>query len=296
MTAVARHAGIAVRLALLAALAALALFPIALTVTNSFMSEREISHHYGALQSSDSSGEDAADMPTERVSIRWVPEVATLKAFGDVLLNRPKFLTLFWNSVRLTAPIVLGQTAVGTLAAYAFAKLVFPGRDKLFFLYLLTMLMPFQVTLVPNYLVAKQLGMLHSYGAIIWPGVFAAFGVFLMRQFAAGIPNSYLEAARIDGAGHFRSFFHIVLPLVKPGMTALMLLAFADNWNMVEQPLLFLTEPFRQPLSVYLAQIVSGEQGVAFASSVLYMTPMVLLFLYGEEQLVEGIQRSGVKG
>ena len=296
MTAAAKHAGIAVRLALLAALAVLALFPIALTVTNSFMSEREISHHYGALQSSDASDADAANMPTDRVSIRWVPEVATLKAFGDVLLNRPKFLTLFWNSIRLTAPIVLGQTAVGTLAAYAFAKLVFPGRDKLFFLYLLTMLMPFQVTLVPNYLVAKQLGMLHSYGAIIWPGVFAAFGVFLMRQFTAGIPDSYLEAARIDGAGHFRSFFHIVLPIVKPGMTALMLLAFADNWNMVEQPLLFLTEPFRQPLSVYLAQIVSGEQGIAFAASVLYMTPMVLLFLYGEEQLVEGIQRSGVKG
>jgi len=294
MTAAARRAGIAVRLALLAVLAAFALFPIALTVTNSFMSEREISHHYGALQDGDTL-EDAA-MPTERVSIRWVPEAATLQAFGDVLLNRPKFLTLFWNSVRLTAPIVLGQTAVGTLAAYAFAKLAFPGRDKLFFVYLLTMLMPFQVTLVPNYLVAKQLGMLHSYGAIIWPGVFAAFGVFLMRQFASSIPDSYLEAARIDGAGHLRTFCRIVLPLVRPGMTALMLLIFADNWNMVEQPLLFLTEPFRQPLSVYLAQIVSGEQGVAFAASVLYMTPMVLLFLYGEEQLVEGIQRSGVKG
>jgi multiple sugar transport system permease protein len=293
--AAASRAGTAVKLSLLLALAALILFPVVLTVTNAFMSEREISHHYGALESSEDSMADNI-MPTERVTIRWIPETATLEAFGDVLFSRPKFLTLFWNSVRLTAPIVFGQTAVGTLAAYAFAKLAFPGRDKLFFLYVLTMLMPFQVTLVPNYLVAEKLGMLHSYGAIIWPGMFAAFGVFLMRQFAAGIPDPYLEAARIDGAGYFRSFRYIVLPLVRPGMTALMLLAFADNWNMVEQPLLFLTEPFRQPLSVYLAQIANGERGVAFASSVLYMTPMVLLFLYGEEQLVEGIQRSGVKG
>jgi len=297
MTAVGRSVATGVKLALLLALAALVLFPVALTLTNAFMSEREIVHHYGALDGTGAKEfEDPAAMPTERVTIRWVPEAATLGAFADVLFERPKFLTLFWNSVRLTAPIVLGQTAVGTLAAYAFAKLIFPGRDKLFFLYLLTMLMPFQVTLVPNYLVAEKLGMLHSYGAIIWPGVFAAFGAFLMRQFAAGIPDAYLEAARIDGAGYFRAFYHVVLPIVRPGMTALALLAFADNWNMVEQPLLFLTEPFRQPLSVYLSQIVSGDRGVAFASSALYMTPMVLLFLYGEDRLVEGIGRSGIKG
>lgn len=286
---------IAVKLPLLSLLALLVLFPIALTVTNAFMSEREIAHHYGALDGADAGGEAAA-MPTERVSIRLVPERATLKPFGDVLIFMPKFLILFWNSVRLTLPIILGQTAVGTLAAYAFAKLRFPGRDKLFFLYLLTMLMPFQVTLVPNYIVAEKLGLLNSYGAIVWPGVFAAFGVFLMRQFAAGVPDAYLEAATIDGAGPYRAFRHIVLPLIRPGMAALMLLAFADNWNMVEQPLLFLTEPFRQPLSVYLARITEGERGVAFASSALYMAPIVLLFLYGEDQLVEGIQRSGVKG
>ncbi|QHT62207.1 carbohydrate ABC transporter permease [Paenibacillus lycopersici] len=290
------NAEVSVKLLLLLLFGALVLFPIVLTLSNAFMSEREITHHYGALDDSDSGAEEAAAMPTAYVSIRWVPERATLKPLADVLIYSPKYLLLFWNSVKLTAPIVLGQTVVGTLAGYAFAKLAFPGRDKLFFLYLLTMLMPFQVTLVPNYLVADRLGLLNAYGAIIWPGVFAAFGVFLMRQFVGGIPNAYLEAARIDGTGHFRAFVHIVLPIVKPGMTALMLLVFADNWNMVEQPLLFLTEPFRQPLSVYLARIAEGRRGVAFASSALYMTPMVLLFLYGEDQLVAGIQRSGVKG
>ncbi|QHW34013.1 carbohydrate ABC transporter permease [Paenibacillus rhizovicinus] len=293
--AAANNAAVSVKLLLLFMFAALVLFPIALTLSNAFMSEREITHHYGVLDDKET-GEDAAAMPTIHVTIRWIPEQVTLKPFANVLIFSSKFLMLFWNSVKLTVPILLGQTAVGTLAGYAFAKLVFPGRDKLFFFYLLTMLMPFQVTLVPNYLVADKLGLLNSYGAIIWPGVFAAFGVFLMRQFTTGIPDAYLEAARIDGAGHFRAFIHIVLPIVKPGMTALILLVFADNWNMVEQPLLFLSEPFRQPLSVYLARIAEGERGVAFASSALYMAPMVLLFLYGEDQLVAGIQRSGVKG
>ena len=296
MKSAANRIAVAVKLPLLCLLAVIAIFPIVLTVTNAFMSEREIAHHYGALDGADADGGDAAAMPTDRVSIRLVPERATLKPFGDVLIFMPKFLLLFWNSVRLTLPIVALQTAVGTLAAYAFAKLRFPGRDKLFFLYLLTMLMPFQVTLVPNYIVAEKLGLLNSYGAIVWPGVFAAFGVFLMRQFVSGVPDAYLEAVRMDGAGPFRAFRHIVLPLVRPGMAALMLLAFVDNWNMVEQPLLFLTEPFRQPLSVYLARITEGERGVAFASSTLYMAPIVLLFLYGEDHLVEGIQRSGVKG
>ncbi|MCC3375200.1 carbohydrate ABC transporter permease [Cohnella sp. REN36] len=274
---------------LLAAFALMILFPVVLTVSNSFMAEQEIGRHYDALGADSTATRDHA-------AIRLIPERATLSQYNEILLKRPKFLLHFWNSAKLTLPIIIGQAVVGTLAGYAFAKLVFPGRDKLFFVYLLTMLMPFQVTLVPNYLVAQQLGLLKSYGAIVLPGIFASFGVFLMRQFMSGIPNGYLEAAKIDGAGHLRAFLHIALPLVKPGIAALVLLSFVDNWNMVEQPLLFLSEPIRQPLSVYLAYIAEGARGVAFAASVLYMTPMVLIFLYGEEHLVEGIQMSGIKG
>ncbi|MFD1956459.1 carbohydrate ABC transporter permease [Paenibacillus thailandensis] len=277
------------KLLFLALLAAAVLYPVCLTVTNSFMSEDEIGRHYEALEG----GETTV---REHAAVRFIPERVTFEQFGEALLRRPTFLLLFWNSVNLTVPIMAGQAMLGTLAGYAFAKLAFPGRDKLFFVYLLTMLMPFQVTLVPNYLVAEKLDLLNSYGAIIWPGVFASFGVFLMRQFMDGIPDDYMEAAKIDGAGHLHMFLHIALPLAKPGIAALLLLAFADNWNMVEQPLLFLTEPLRQPLSVYLAHIAEGARGVAFAASVLYMTPMVLLFLYGEEDLVEGIQMSGIKG
>jgi multiple sugar transport system permease protein len=266
------------------------LFPVVLTVSNSFMSEDEIDRHYDALSGSDST--DAR----KKTAIRLIPESVTLSQFGELLLKRPKFLLHFWNSVKLTLPIIIGQAVIGTLAGFAFAKLAFPGRDRLFFVYLITMLMPFQVTLVPNYLVADKLGLLNSYGAIVLPGIFASFGVFLMRQFMSSIPDAYMEAVKIDGAGQLRAFIHIALPLVKPGIAALILLSFVDNWNMVEQPILFLTEPIRQPLSVYLTNIAEGARGVAFAASVLYMTPMVLIFLYGEEHLVEGIQMSGIKG
>lgn len=290
MTNAMRKSMTAVKVAFLVLIALAMLFPVVLTVSNSFMSEEEISRHYEALDGGDSAAAG------ENVMIRLIPETVTLSQFGEVLLKRPKFLLHFWNSVKLTLPIIAGQAVIGTLAGFAFTKLAFPGRDRLFFVYLLTMLMPFQVTLVPNYLVADKLGFLNSYGAIILPGLFASFGVFLMRQFMASIPDAYLEAIRIDGAGHFRAFIHIALPLAKPGIAALVLLSFVDNWNMVEQPILFLSEPIRQPLSVYLATIAEGARGVAFAASVLYMTPMVLIFLYGEEHLVEGIQMSGIKG
>ncbi|MBD2871353.1 carbohydrate ABC transporter permease [Paenibacillus arenilitoris] len=290
MTIAMRNALTGIKFVFLGLLAAAMLFPVVLTATNSFMSEDEIGRHYEAL-----GGGDSAEAG-KHAAIRLIPEQVSLSQFGEVLLKRPKFLLHFWNSVKLTLPIILGQAAVGTLAGFAFAKLAFPGRDKLFFVYLLTMLMPFQVTLVPNYLVADKLGLLNHYGAIVLPGIFASFGVFLMRQFMSGIPDAYLEAAKIDGAGYLRAFLHIVLPLARPGVAALILLSFVDNWNMVEQPILFLAETVRQPLSVYLANIAEGARGVAFAASVLYMTPVVFLFLYGEEHLVEGIQMSGIKG
>jgi len=156
------------------------------------------------------------------------------------------------------------------------------------------MLMPFQVTLVPNYLMADWLGLIHRPTAVILPGIFAAFGVFMLRQFMLHIPYAYIEAAKIDGAGHLRIFLTIILPMVKPGLAALVVLLFVDYWNMVEQPLIFL-DPLRQPLSVFLSRL-SGEWGTVFAASMLYMSPMVLLFLYAEAYFIEGVQLSGIKG
>lgn len=202
---------------------------------------------------------------------------------------------MFWNSVIIVVPIVAGQTLVASLAAYAFAKLKFKGRNQLFFIYITVMLMPFQVTLVPNYLVADKLGLVNNYLSIILPGVFNTFGVFLLKQYMEQIPDSYIEAAKMDGAGQLGIFFRIILPMCKNGIAAMFILVFIDNWNMVEQALIFLQDAVKQPLSVYLSRIISGERGLAFAASTLYMLPMLLIFLYGENYLVEGIQRSGIK-
>lgn len=277
-----------VLITVLTALMAGFLFPMALTIANSFMAETEISSNYAALSGDMDDG--------QFITMKWVPDRVTLSQFYAVLVGRPQFLFMFWNSVKMTLPIIAGQLLVASLAAYAFAHLRFRFREPLFFLYIVTMLMPFQVTLVPNFIVAEKLGLLGSYGAIIYPGIFSAFGVFLLRQFMMVVPASYIEAARVDGASHFYIWTRIVLPMCGTGVAALSILVFIDNWNMVEQPLIFLNDAIKQPLSVYLAVIGDEEQGIAFAASVVYMLPPLLVALYAEKYLVEGIQLSGIKG
>ncbi|WP_152391765.1 carbohydrate ABC transporter permease [Paenibacillus guangzhouensis] len=269
------------------------LFPIGLTFTNSLMTEGEINHNYHLIGKMINT---AAGEKDGFINLKLLPDWFSFEQYAEVLIHKPMFLQMFWNSVWMVTPIIAGQVIVALLAAYAFAKLQFLGRDKWFFLYLMTMLMPFQVTLVPNYIIAEQLGLMNTTSAIILPGIFSAFGVFLLKQFMVHIPNSYIEAAQIDGAGHLRIFGQIIIPLIQPGIAALIVLLFVDNWNMVEQPLIFLEDAFKQPLSLYLSRINEGARGVAFAASVLFMAPMVLLYLYAESYFVEGIQLSGIKG
>lgn len=271
------------------------LLPLAVTITNSFMGEQEIDSNYGMVASS--SGADAdVDSQGKLANLKFIPDQVTIKQYYTVLVKRMQFLLMFWNSVKLVVPIIAGQITVASMAAYAFAKLNFTGREKLFFVYIIIMLMPFQVTLVPNYIVADRLGLIGSYLSIIFPGVFSTFGVFLLRQFMHYIPDAYSESAKVDGASHFSIFTRIILPMSKTGIAALAILVFIDNWNMVEQPLIFLRDVNKQPLSIFLSNINEGERGIAFAASVTYMVPMLLVFLYGENHLVEGIQMSGLKG
>lgn len=277
----------------MAVIAVLLLFPIVITFTNSLMTEKEIEINYGPIGQMNEVIEGRED---PFVNLKLLPDQVSLDQYTKVLLDNPKYLTMFWNSVFMVVPIIAGQTLVAALAAYAFSKLKFRGRDPLFLIYVLTMLMPFQVTLVPNYIMADRLGILNSSYAIILPGIFAAFGVFMLRQFMLDIPYAYIEASKMDGAGHFLIFYKIIIPMIKPGLAALVILLFVDYWNMVEQPLIFLDNPFKQPLSVFLSRINEGERGIAFAASILYMAPMVMLFLYAESYFIEGVQLSGIKG
>lgn len=273
-------------------LALLFIAPLALTVTNSFMSETEIRQNYSMVNSTDVS--ESGEIKYARLKL--IPGMITLKQYYTVLIKKIMFLAMFWESVKLAVPIVLGQSAVASMAAYAFSKIDFPGREKLFYMYIVVMLMPFQVTLVPNYIIAGKLGLTNNLLSVILPGIFSTFGVFLLRQFMEYIPDAYAEAARVEGAGHWAVFSKIILPMSKTGIAALMILVFIDNWNMVEQPLIFLQDVPVRPLSVFLSEINTGERGIAFAASVIYMAPMLLVFLYGEEYLVQGIQLSGIKG
>ena len=229
------------------------------------------------------------------LGFRLIPEKVSLIGYYETLLRTPGYLTMFWNSILLTIPIVAGQIAVSSLGGYAFGKLRFPFRNAFFFLFVIIMMMPIQVMIVPTYIITRMMGVLGTYPAVILPGIFSAFGVFLMRQFTKIIPDECLEAARLDGAGHWSVFTRIVLPQLKSGLASLAILGFIDNWNMVEQPLILLSNENQFPLSVFLSRINIEQINIAFVSGVLFMVPVILLYLLGENYLLEGI-RTQAKG
>ena len=189
------------------------------------------------------------------------------------------------------------QLTVASLASYGFARYRGRLREIIFFAYIILMLMPYQVTLVPNYLVSDWLNLLDTNWAIWLPGIFSPFAVFLLTKFMRRIPTSMIEAAQIDGAGEWQIFRKICLPLCKGATCSAAILVFIDYWNMVEQPLILLSDAEKHPLSVFLSKINAGEIGLAFAVATIYMVPSLLIFLYGEEYLVDGITyQGGIKG
>ena len=232
---------------------------------------------------------------TKTPTLKLVPQKVSIEQYKNLLFMSPTYLFKFWNSIILVVPIVAGQMAVACLASFSFARYRRKRREVLFFSYIILMLMPFQVTLVPNYMISDKLGILNTNWAIILPGIFSTFSIFLLTKYMRQIPSAYIEAAKLDGATEWQIFTKIALPTCKSAIFALTILLFIDYWNMVEQPLVLLTEVDKQPLSVFLSQINEAEIGIAFAASALYMIPPLLIFLWGEEYLVEGISRSGVK-
>lgn len=279
---------------LLSILALISILPLLLTFVNSFMSESEITAHFGMITALSKTTDSAGELKVY-ASIKLIPDVVTLRQYYEILVKKPQYLLMFWNSVKIVIPVVLGQLIVASTAAYAFAKFKFKGKNFILSIYIIVMMMPFQVTLVPNYLIAHKLRLIGDYSSIILPGIFSAFGVFLLKQHMEEISYSYIEAARVDGANQWDIFRLVIIPMSKTGLWALVILLFIDYWNMVEQPLIFLKDAIKMPLSIFLSSINDGERGVAFASSTLYMLPMVLIFLYGENYLIEGIQLSGLK-
>ena len=233
----------------------------------------------------------------EQVNLQLIPNKVSFSQYATVLLTSPDYLLKFWNSVIYVLPIVLFQLMVAAGASYAFARVHTKFRGIVFFAYIILMLMPYQVTLVPNYLVIDKLNLMNTRWAIILPGIFSPFSVFILTKFMRRIPSSVTEAAKLDGAGEHQIFFRIFLPLCQSVLYSVAILVFLDYWNMVEQPLILLTDEELYPLSVFLSKINQGDTGIALAIAVIYMVPPVLLFLYSEDYLIDGISYSAsVKG
>lgn len=260
------------------------LLPIIYTITNSFMGAEEVNRYYSKI-----STEGAETM------FHILPDRFTLDSYYQMLFRRPDYLVKFWNSVLLTGAIVVGQVVISSMAGYAFSKFRFPGRDAIFFVLIILMMMPYQVTLVSNFIVLDKLGMIGTYAAVILPAIFSPFGVFLMRQVIDSMPGDIIEAAKIDGANQCRILLRIVMPRCRAGIVSLIILSFVDSWNMVEQPLIFLKDASSYPLSVFLSQTGGANPSLSFACGVLAMIPVALLFLFYEQELVEGISLSNLK-
>lgn len=234
-------------------------------------------------------------MGRDRVRAAFLPSYPSAEAFTELLVRSPGFFVMFWNSCIQVFPMLFGQFAVGTLAAWAFAKFAFPGRKWLFGIYMLLMVLPFQVTQVSNYLVLDKLGLLDSHLALILPGIWSTLPVFIMEKSFEAIPDALLEAACLDGAGEWETFLYVGLPLGYSGIVTALLLSFIDGWNALEQPITYLKDKIRWPLSLYLPGITEDKASVAFAAALIACLLPVLMYLNGQEELEQGVAASGVK-
>jgi len=271
---------------LLAVLAVAALFPVIFLIAGSIMGDDELGIYLGAVISGE---EGYVNMPL-------LPRYPTLSHFVEIFLDSPAFFVMFWNSIKITFGVLIGQLIVGTMAAWGFAKYKFPGKKGLFLLYMILMLLPFQVLMLSDYLVLDQLKLTDNLWGIILPGVFSTFPVFIVHRFFTEIPDSLIESAKLDGAREWQLFRYIALPIGSSGIIASLVLSFLEYWSLIEQPLTFLKDKSLFPLSIFLPDITNvSKSGMAFAASVVTFLPALLVFLGGQDYLEKGIMAGAVK-
>lgn len=254
-------------------------YPILFLLTGSVMGQGELVRNLGTIFSGT---EGYASWPL-------LPFEPTLRSYAELILDTPDFFVMFWNSMKITGGILLGQVLFGVPAAWGFARYRFPFSRGLFFLYIVVMMMPFQVMMLSDYLVIDRMHLMDTLGAVILPGIFSTLPVFIICQFFREIPEELLEAARIDGAGEGMIFLKIGLPLGKAGIISALVLQFLECWNMLEQPMVFLKTQSLWPLSLFQPRITAETAGAAFAASVFALLPAIWVFLAGHEFLEQGI-------
>ena len=273
--------------ALLMLLALLMLVPVAITFLYSFFSPAEIKAFMGTRGNYDANA---------WMAIKLSPQVFSLSQYYEILIRDMSILHMFVNSAMYTVLILLGQAVVIPMMAYGLSRFRFRGKEAIFFGIIMLMLLPFQVTMVPNVLTLRSIGLLNTIWAVILPMWFSPFYVFLIRQFMLGLPNELMEAAQMDGAGTFRCYIHVVLPVCRPVIGAAVALSFADCWNLVEQPMTYLGQRIDlQPLSVMFNQLASESTGIEFAGAAIYILPALFVYLYFLKDILAGVQLTELK-
>lgn len=260
--------------------------PVFLVVTGSVMGQGDL---YECLAPVFQQG-------TGFVSWKLIPQYPTVENYIHLLFYSPEFFVLFWNSAKLVSLILLGQMLVGVPAAWAFATYRVRGKNVIFTIYVVLMLLSFQVTMLSSYLTLDSMSLLNTHWAVILPAVFGTFPIFVIYGGFRSLPIALIEAARIDGAGELRIFWLLGIGLGKGGILSALVLGFLEYWNMIEQPFAFLEDKTLWPLSLYLPEISWTQAGSAFAASVVMLVPAVFVFVMGQDYLEQGIVYSGLKG
>ena len=266
-------------------IAVLICFPVFFLIVGSLMGPDELTSYLGPVLGKSEGFAGWALLPT----------YPTFKAYVQLLLDSPEFFVMFWNSIKLSGMILVIQLLTGVPAAWGFARLKVPFKNILFNLYIILMLMPFQVTMLSNYLTLNKIHLMNTPWAVILPAAFSTFPVFIMYHFFRNIPQGIIESARLDGAGSLQVFFYIGIPLGSSGIVSAIVLSFLDAWNLIEQPLTFFKDKTLWPLSLYLPSISLEHAGLAFVASVVTLIPSLLVFLAGQDYLEQGITASAVK-
>lgn len=232
------------------------------------------------------------------IPMRWWPETIHLENYS-VIWDKLPLVIFFKNTAKLTIITTIVQLCTSCFAAYGFTKCKFVGRDLIFLMYVTTIAVPWQVYMVPQFIMMRGMGMNDSHMAIICLQAFSAFGVFMMRQFYQGIPDELCEAARIDGMNEYRIYSKIMLPLSKPALSTLTIFTFVATWNDFLGPMIYLKTESKKTLQIGLRMFISqysSEYGLIMAASVLSLIPVLIVFLSLQKYFVEGIAATGVKG
>jgi len=229
---------------------------------------------------------------------QWIPKEITFSHYIK-LFTQANFFRFFLNSFIIAISVTVSSTFINSLAGFAFAKYRFPGRDHIFAILVIALMVPPQVTMIPNFLILKKLGMINSYLGLIVPATASVFAIFLIRQFVYAIPNSLIESARIDGCSEFGIYWRIILPLCKPVLATLAILTFMSSWNSFLWPLVIMIREDMYTLPVALANLngqYTTEYGLLMAGAVVVVIPVIIVFLAAQKYIIEGISTTGIKG